>query len=81
LFGIGGGVLLVVFGGEFGEIVGGFVEHDLVNGADAVLEGVCRLSRKGSFVIAYGCEKGVKDSCAHGVVRAAKCYDSRATGN
>jgi hypothetical protein len=40
LLGIGGAVLLVVFGGEFGEIFGGFVEHDLVNGADAVLEGV-----------------------------------------
>ena len=28
-----------------------------------------------------GCEKGVKDSCADGAVRAAKRYYSRATGN
>jgi hypothetical protein len=30
----------VVFGGELGEIFGFFVEHDLVNGVDAVLESV-----------------------------------------
>jgi len=40
LVGVGGAVVLVVFGGELGEIVGGFVEHDLVVGMDAVLEGV-----------------------------------------
>jgi hypothetical protein len=40
LHGIGGAVLFVVFGGQFGKIFGGFVEHDLVNGDDAVLEGV-----------------------------------------
>jgi hypothetical protein len=32
--------VLVVFGGELGEIFGGFVEHDLLSGIDAVLEGV-----------------------------------------
>jgi hypothetical protein len=40
LVGIGGAVMLVVFGREPGEIFGGFVEHDLVLGIDAVLEGV-----------------------------------------
>jgi hypothetical protein len=40
LVGIGGAVVFVVFGGELGEIFGFFVEHDLVNGVDAVLEGV-----------------------------------------
>ena len=40
LVGIGGAVVLVVFGGESGEIAGGFVEHDLMNGDDAVLHGV-----------------------------------------
>ena len=40
LFGIGGAVLLVVFGGEAGEIAGGFVEHDLGSGDYAVL---CRV--------------------------------------
>jgi hypothetical protein len=40
LIGIGGAVVFVVFGGEFGEIFGFFVEHDLVNGVDAVLQGV-----------------------------------------
>ncbi len=40
LLGVGGAVLLVVLGGELGEIAGGFVEHDLVNGEDAVLRGV-----------------------------------------
>ena len=34
----GGGVL--VFGGERGEVAGGFVEHNLLNGEDAMLEGV-----------------------------------------
>jgi hypothetical protein len=33
-------MLLVIFGGEFGEIFFGFVEHDLVFGIDAVLQGV-----------------------------------------
>jgi hypothetical protein len=36
LFRIGGAVLPVVLGGEFGEIAGGLVEHDLVSGGDAV---------------------------------------------
>jgi hypothetical protein len=40
LVGIGGAVVFVVFGGKLGEIFGGFVEHDLVLGIDAVLEGV-----------------------------------------
>jgi hypothetical protein len=40
LVGIGGAVVLVEFGGEIGEILGGFVEHDLLLGIDAVLEGV-----------------------------------------
>ena len=40
LVGIGGAVVFVVFGGELGEIFGFFVEHDLVDGVDAVLEGV-----------------------------------------
>ena len=40
LLGVGGAVLLVVFGGKLGEIPGFFVEHDLLNGVDAVLEGV-----------------------------------------
>jgi len=33
-------VVLVVFGGEIGEILGFFVEQDLVNGEDTVLQGV-----------------------------------------
>jgi hypothetical protein len=37
---MGGIVVFVVFGGQLGEIFGGFVEHDLVLGVDAVLEGV-----------------------------------------
>jgi hypothetical protein len=40
LIGIGGVVVFVVFSGELGEILGFFVEHDLVNGVDAVLQGV-----------------------------------------
>jgi len=40
LSGIDGTVLIVEFGGEFGEVLGGFVEHDLGFGVDAVLEGV-----------------------------------------
>ena len=40
LFGIRGAVQLVIFGGEVGEILGFFVEHDLVNGEEAVLQGV-----------------------------------------
>ena len=40
LVGIGGVVVFVVFGGQLGQILGGFVEHDLVVGIDAVLEGV-----------------------------------------
>ena len=38
--GVGGAVEFVVFGGEFGEIFGGFGEHDLMLGMDAVLQGV-----------------------------------------
>jgi hypothetical protein len=48
LGGIGGAVVFVVFGGEIGEIFGGFVEHDLLLSIDAVLEGVvagCGLAR------------------------------------
>jgi hypothetical protein len=51
LVGIGGAVVFVVFGGELGEIAGGFVEHDLVNGDDAVLHGVvagCGLALSGA---------------------------------
>ncbi|MGA3238232.1 MAG: hypothetical protein ABSG03_18220 [Bryobacteraceae bacterium] len=40
LIGVGGAVVFVVFGGELGEILGFFVEHDLVDGVDAVLESV-----------------------------------------
>jgi len=36
LGGTGGGVLLVILGGEFGEIFFGFVEHNLLLGMDAV---------------------------------------------
>jgi hypothetical protein len=51
LLGIDGAVVFVVFGGELGEVFGFFVEHDLVNGVDAVLEGVeagGRLARSGA---------------------------------
>src|SRR6202041_3035246 len=40
LIGVGGAVEFVVFGGEFGEVFGGFAEHDLMLGMDAVLQGV-----------------------------------------
>jgi hypothetical protein len=40
LAGIGGNVVFVVFGGQLGEIFGGFVEHDLLLSVDAVFEGV-----------------------------------------
>jgi hypothetical protein len=40
LIGIGGAVVFVVFGGELGEVFGFFVERDLVDGVDAVLESV-----------------------------------------
>ena len=40
LLGIGRAVVLAVFGGEIGEILGFFVEQDLVNGEDTVLQGV-----------------------------------------
>ena len=40
LVGIGWVVMFVVLGGKLGEIFGFFVEHDLVNGEDAVLQGV-----------------------------------------
>jgi hypothetical protein len=52
LVGIGGAVMFVVFGGELGEIAGGFVEHDLGYGEDAVLDGVvagCGLARGGGW--------------------------------
>jgi hypothetical protein len=38
LFGVGRGVEFVAFGGEFGEIFGGFAEYDLLCGTDAVLQ-------------------------------------------
>jgi hypothetical protein len=37
LSGVGRAVLFVEFGGELGEILGGFVEHDLGFGVDTVL--------------------------------------------
>jgi hypothetical protein len=40
LVGIGGVVMLVIFGGEPGEVIDGFVEHNLGSGHDAVLGGV-----------------------------------------
>ena len=40
LAGIGGAVVCVVTGGQLGEILGFFIEHNPVNGEDAVLEGV-----------------------------------------
>jgi hypothetical protein len=40
LMGIGGAVMFVVLGGELGEIFRVLVEHDLVDGVDAVLQGV-----------------------------------------
>jgi hypothetical protein len=47
----------VIFIGELGEILGFFVEHDLVNGEDGVLEGVesgygfaCGSARSGRFL-------------------------------
>ena len=40
LVGVGRGVEFVVFGGKLGEIFGGFGEHDLLLGVDAVLQGV-----------------------------------------
>jgi hypothetical protein len=52
LIGIGGAVVLVVFGGELGETFGGFVEHDLMRGVDAVFPGVetgCGCGLAGSF--------------------------------
>ena len=52
LVGIGGVVVFVVFGGELGEIVGGFIEHDLVFGVDAAFEGVeagCGLALGGEW--------------------------------
>ena len=40
LVGIGRAIEFVVFGSEFGEILGGFGEHDLLFGVDAVLQSV-----------------------------------------
>ena len=49
LGGIGGTVVFVVLGGEFGEVFGGFGEDDLGFGVDAVLEGV-----EAGFGFAFG---------------------------
>jgi len=40
LLGVSGAVLFVRFGGELGEIFGLFIEHDLVDGVDAVFQSV-----------------------------------------
>ena len=40
LVGVGRAVEFMVFGGQLGEIFGGFCEHDLLLGMDAVLQGV-----------------------------------------
>ena len=40
LGGVGGSVLMMIFGGELGEIVGGFAARDLLLGIDAVLQRV-----------------------------------------
>jgi hypothetical protein len=48
--GIGGAVQLVILGGELGF----FVEHELVDGVNAVLQGVeagCRLTRRGAAAL------------------------------
>jgi hypothetical protein len=42
LVGIGGAVVFVVFGAQFGEIAGGFVEHDLVFGVEPCLRALKR---------------------------------------
>jgi hypothetical protein len=49
LGGIGRAVLFVKFNGKFGEIFGGFVEHDLALGVDAVLQSVVS-----GFGLAFG---------------------------
>jgi len=40
LGGVGGSVLRVVFGGEMGVILSGFIEHELFSGEGDVLHGV-----------------------------------------
>src|SRR5271156_151629 len=51
LDGVARAVLLVIFGGEFAEIGGGFVEHDLMWWFDAVLQWV----EKGCGFLGEGC--------------------------
>jgi hypothetical protein len=64
LVGIGGAVVFVVFGGELGEIFGFFVEHDLVNGVDAVLQGV-----EPGYGLARGGARAGGFLCIHAVSR------------
>ncbi len=62
LIGVGGGVVFVVFGSELGEIFGLFVEHDLVNSVDAVLEGV-----EAGCGFAGGGARAGRSLCVHAV--------------
>jgi hypothetical protein len=71
LAGIGGAVMFVIFGCEIGEIFGGFVEHDLGSGEDAVLDGVaagcgfpCGSARPGRFLRIHAVRSGLF-SCWH----------------
>ena len=70
LIGIGGTVMFVVFGCELGEIFGFFVEHDLVNGVDAVLQGVETGygfarggARAGGFLCIHAVSRGLFRGC------------------
>ena len=80
LLGVGGCVQLVVFVSEFGEIFGFFVEHDLVNGEDGVLEGV-----ESGYGLALGSARSGRFLCIHAVscVLFRGCHnnlDSRLAG-
>jgi len=68
--GIGTAVVLVIFCGELGEVLGFFVEHDLVDGVNAVLQGVeagyglaCGGARAGIFLCIQAIRCGLLIGC------------------
>ena len=69
--GIGRAVEFVIFGGEFSEVVGGFGEHDLLFGVNAVLQGViARLGLSGGSdgaggFLSVGSAGGALSACGH----------------
>jgi hypothetical protein len=79
LGGIGRGVLFVEFGGECGEILGGFVEHNFGFGMDAVFQGVLSGFGFAGFATRSGRLLGVGSAgCALFLAFEGRVRDSRA---